>query len=242
MINIKLSESSSKKLYAEIQNKVEGMKELNTIKTKNQIVSSEFSMSAIKFVKTTNLLAKSAKKYFHHVYDWGGVGSETSRLFRIVKTQESSGTASIYYKFNNSRKRAPIAKELTMPGVNGKRVTRSGIFKRKAEVMEDGGSANFVTSRYIAFSPKGGGIVFIPPGKSITIKNPGGKETTGSFDKHFKSWWIANFGKSLEQAGAYIKIEKNVARALSKKGAGKSAARDAIASTLKQYQTIGSVI
>lgn len=242
MINIRLSESSTKNLYAEIQNKVDGMKELNTVKTKNEIMSAEFSMSAIKFVKTTNLLARSAKKHFHHVYDWNGVGTESSRLFRIIKTQEVGGSASIYYKFNNSRKKAPIAKELTIPGASGKKVTRSGIFKRKAEIMESGKSVNFITSRYIAFSPKGGGLVFIPPGKSITIKNPGGSDTSGSFDRHFRSWWIANFGNSLEQSGAFLKLEKNVASALSKKNASRSAVRNAISSTLNQYQVIGSVI
>lgn len=242
MINVRVSETSSKSLYAEIEKKIDGMKELNTVRTKNQILSAEFSMSAIKFVKTTNLLARSAKKHFHHVYDWNGVGAEPSRLFRIIKTQESSGTASIYYKFNNSRKKAPIAKELSTPGPSGRKVTRSGIFKRKAEIMESGKSVNFTTSRYIAFSPKGKGIVFIPPGKSITIKNPGGADTVGSFEKHFRTWWMANFGNSLEQSGVYLKLEKNIARALNKRNAGRSAARDAIYSTLKQYQVIGSVI
>jgi hypothetical protein len=242
MINVKVSENSSKRLYAEIQNKIDGIKELKTVRTKNEIMSAEFSMSAIKFVKRTNLLARSAKSSFHHVYDWNGVGIESSRLFRIIKRQESGGGASIYYKFNNSRKNAPIAPSLTIPGVSGKRVTRSGVFKRKAEIMENGQEVSFTTSRYIAFSPKGGGIAFVPPGKTINIKNPGGVQVAGSFEKHFRLWWTSNFGNSLDQAGVYMKMEKNVARALTRKNAGKDAARSAIYRTLKPYQTVGSII
>jgi hypothetical protein len=242
MINIRVSPASSQRLYAEIENKIEGIKELKSVRSKNEIMSAEFSMSAIKFIKRTNLLARSAKKSFHHVYEWGGAGNESSRLFRIIKKQEAGGNASIYYKFNNSKKNAPIAPALTIPGRTGRRVTKSGVFKRKAEIMESGKEINFTTSRYIAFSPRSGGVVFVPPGKTISIKNPGGKQTTGSFEKHFRAWWTVNFGNSLDQAGVFKKLEKNVARALTKKGSDKNSARAAIQSTLSPYQTIGSVI
>lgn len=242
MINIYVSPESSKRLYAEIENKIDGIKELKTVRSKNEIMATEFSMSAMKFVKRTNMLARSVKKSFHHVYEWNGAGQESSRLFRVFKKQEGGGNISIYYKFNNSKKNSPIARELTIPGTSGRRVVKSGIFKRKAEVMESGAEVNFTTSRYIAFSPKSGGIVFIPPGKSINIKNPGGEATTGSFEKHFRSWWLANFGSSMNEAGVFKKLEKNVARALNRKSAGKMAARSAIESTLRPYQTVGSVI
>lgn len=243
MIKFLVTPTSSQKLYVEMQNKVTGMKELKSVRSKNEIISAEYSMSAIKFVKSTNLLARSAKKSFHHVYEWGGAGNEPSRLFRIVKKQEGAGNISIYYKFNNSKKRSPIAKALTTPGTSGKRVTKSGVFKRKAEIMENGQQVSFTTSRYIAFSPKKSkGIVFVPPGKTINIKNPGGKKTTGSFEKHFRVWWKVNFGKSLTAAGVYKKLEKNVAMALSKRGASKNEAAAAVRSTLKKYQIVGSVI
>lgn len=242
MINVMVTESSKKALYAEMDKKVEGMKELTTVRTRHEIMSAAFSMSAIKFVKTTNVMARSIKKSFHHVYEWNAVGTESGRLFRIIKRQEAGGAAQIYYKFNNSKKKSPIAQALTVPGPSGRVVTRSGIFKRKAEVMESGRSVNFVTTRYIAFSPKSGGIVFIPPGKSITIRNPGGEDTSGSFDKHFRSWWMINFQNTFNESAIPKRLEKNVARALNKKGAGRTSARDAISKTLRQYQVVGSVI
>jgi hypothetical protein len=242
MINIRVSQHSSRRLYAEIEKKIEGMKELKSVRAKNEIMSAEYSISAINFVKKTNLLAKSIKKSFHHVYEWNGAGNESARLFRVIKKQEGGGNISIYYKFNNSKKRSPISPVLTVPSISGRKVTRSGIFKRKAEVMESGQEVSFRTSRHIAFSPRSGGIVFVPPGKTISIKNPGGKSTTGSFEKHFRSWWTVNFGNALKSRGVFNKIEKNVARALTKKGAGKAAAMNALKSTLSPYQIVGSAI
>ncbi len=242
MININVSPKSSKLLYAEIENKIDGIKELNTVKTKNEIISAAFSISSLKFIKTTNMTARSIKKSFHHVYEWNQVGTESGRLFRIIKKQESGGNASVYYKFNNSKKKAPISKILSTPGENGKSVTRSGIFKRKAEVMESGSQVSFITSRYIAFSPKSGGIVFVPPGRTITIKNPGGEGTSGTFEKHFKTWWAMNFNKVFNESGIITNLEKNVASALSKNNAGKNAAAAAIQRTLSSYQIVGSVI
>lgn len=242
MISLTVTPESSKRLYVEIQNKIDGMKELKSVQTKNELISTAFSISALKFVSKTNMLARSAKKSFHHVYEWDSVGKESGRLFRIIKKQNTGGSASIYYRFNNSKKNSPIASALKVPGPTGKVVTRSGIFKKKAEVMESGQSVNFITSRYIAFSPKGGGLVFVPPGRTINIKSPGGSATTGSFEKHFKIWWTTHFQTSLDEKGIFSKLEKNVARALNKKNAGRSAAKIAILDTLKSYQKIGSII
>jgi hypothetical protein len=242
MINIHVSSKSSKLLYAEIENKVDGIKELNTVRTKNEIMSAAFSVASIKFIKNTNMLSRSVKKSFHHVYEWGQVGTESGRLFRIFKKQETGGNASIYYKFNNSSKKSPISNILSTPGSNGKSVTRSGVFKKKAEVMENGKEVSFITSRYIAFSPRSGGIVFVPPGRTIKIKNPGGEATSGSFEKHFRAWWAMNFNKIFNESGITKSLENNVSLALSKNNAGRNAARQAIQRTLTPYQTIGSVI
>jgi len=207
MISLYITKQSSTRLYAEIENKVGGIKELTTVATKHQLVSAAFSIGALKFIKRTNILSRSLGKSFHHVYDWNQLGMESGRLFRIIKRQETGGHASIYYKFNNSRKRVPIAPELKSPGKTGKVVNRSSIFKRKAEVMENGKPASFVTSRTIAFSNKGR-IIFVHKGKTINIKNPGGKDTTGSFEAHFRSWWMANFPLILDNSGVTKKLEK----------------------------------
>jgi len=242
MINIKVTESSKNELYTEIQNKISGIDQLLNSETKNDLMSAAYSIAALKFVKQTNLLARSAKKSFHHVYEWNQSGKESGRLFRIIKRQQNSGSASIYYKFNNSKVKSPISPTLQKPGKSGKTVKKSGVFKRKAEVMESNSSVSFTTSRYIAFSPKRGSIVFIPPGKTINIMNPGGTAVNGSFRKHFNSWWRLNFPTILETENIPNSLEVNVSRSLNVRGAGSIQARSAIKSVLSPYLVVGSVI
>lgn len=241
MVRILITPDSSRKLYAEMQNKVDGAKELTTLRTQKMLMDTAFSISALKFVKQTNALGRSVKKNFHHVYEWGGSGKESARLFRIVKKNNSIGSASIYYKFNNSKKASPISQSLKVPGPTGKIVKTSGVFKRKADVMEKGEPVSFITKRTIAFDP-GNGIVFIPPGKTISIKSPGGDATTGSFEEHFRTWWMTNFPTSLDSAGVIKKLELNLSKTLNANYAGRSAARYTIENTLRRYMTIGSVV
>lgn len=241
MISIKVTPKSSKLLYNEIQNKIDGVKEFNTAITRRQLMSAAFSIGSMDFVKKTHVLSRSLKKSFHHVYEWNQVGTESGRLYRIIKRNETGGSGSIYYKFNNSRKKSPIDPGLKSPGRTGKVVTTSGIFKRKAEVMEDGQSVSFLTSRTIAFMSSDG-IKFIPEGKLVKIRKPGGDETTGSFEKHFRVWWMTNFPHILVKAGVVKKLEMNLARALNKKNAGRYAAKQAISQTLNKYTLTGSVI
>lgn len=241
MISVTVDPISSQRMYLEIEKKIDGIKELKSSQTRKKMMDVAFSIAALKFVKRTNLLARANKSSFHHVYEWGGTGSETSRLFRVIKKSGSSGSATVYYKFNNSKKMAPISPSLKSPGPTGKIVSKSGVFKNKARVMESGTPVSFITSRTIAFE-SGGSIVFIPPGKTINIKNPGGSDTTGAFERHFKEWWMTNFPHVLDEKGIIQKLEKNVAAALSKNGAGRSAAQRAIDVTLNRYKVIGSVV
>lgn len=241
MITVKVDPISANRMYAQIDEKIDGMKELMSAQTKGMLMDVAFSKSALKFVKVTNMLARSNKSSFHHIYEWGGTGNEASRLFRLIKKSSGGGNASVYYKFNNSKKKSPIDPVLSTPGPTGRYVSKSGVFKRKAEVMESGSGVSFITSRTIAIAP-GGSIIFIPPGKTINIKNPGGQGVAGSFEKQFMQWWTINFSKSLDDSGVIKSLETSVARALSRSGAGRQEARNAIRSSLSRYKIIGSVI
>lgn len=241
MIKLFITPNSENMMYAEIRNKVDGIKELKSARTKTKLLDVAFSKSALKFVRKTNMMARSNKSMLHHVYEWEGSGQESSRLFRIIKKGGVAGSASIYYKFNNSRKRSPIDPSLKVPGATGKVVSKSGIFKNKARVMEDGTPVSFVTSRTIAI-PSENGISFIPPGKTINIRNPGGSSTTGSFSKHFRLWWTTYFPTALDKEGIPQKLERSVASALRVKGAGRAAAAAAVSRSLGRYKTVGSVI
>lgn len=240
MINLKITEESQKKLYDEMQNKINGSKELTSSKTRQELTNAIFSVSSIKFIKTTNLRARSAASSFHHVYEWNKVGQESGRLFRLLKTNNSYG-ASIYYKFINSKKVVPLPKEISRPGNTGKKVGKSKIFKRKAEVMESGKPVQFITRKTIVFSDKGR-LVFIPPGKTVNILNPGGKQTNNSFSKHFMTWWMTMPAQIAEETGIFKSLENSVARALDVTYAGPQQASLAISKTLNSYEVVGSVI
>jgi len=242
MINVYIDSSSQNKLYAELNNKITGIKELSSGYAEKEMLDAAFSIAALKFVKSTNLLARSKKSYFHHIYEWEQVGKETGRLFRLIKKNNGLGSATIYTKFNVSKKRSPISSILRTPGKSGRMVKNSGVFKNKAEVMESGTPVGFITTRTIAFVGKDRNIVFVPSGKNISIKNPGGKDTVGAFSKHFASWWSINFSGILDNSGVIRKVEANVAQTLNRKGAGKSDVRRTISMTLAPYKTIGSVI
>lgn len=240
MINIKITTDSQKRLYSEIQNKINGSKEATSVKTKKELTDAIFSISSLEFIKATNLRARSLKSSFHHIYEWNKVGQESGRLFRLLKTNNVSG-ATVYYKFNNSTKVVPLSPEVKTPGSTGKYVKKSKIFKRKSEVMEKGGPVSFSSTKTIVFSNKGN-LVFVPPGKIITIKNPGGREVKGAFDAHFISWWMTMPMTIANKKGIFMQLENSIARALSRTNAGRSAASLAISQTLRKYELVGSVI
>lgn len=218
------------------------MKELSSPMSKRQIADAAFSMSVVQFLKNTDLKASSrGRKSLHHVYEWNEVGEQSGRLFRIIKTNEAPGAMSIYYKFNNSKKVVPIPKALKTPGPTGKSVKKSKIFKRKAEVMEEGRSVSFQTKKTIVFLQKRN-LVFVPKNKVINILNPGGKQTTNAFSKHFISWWSTKPNSIITKSGMFESLEKNVSRALSKKKAGRQAAMDAIRKTTNKYTVVRNVV
>lgn len=240
MINLKITTDSQSKLYREVQNKISGAKEATSLKTRSELLDAVFSLSSLEFVKTTNMRARSFPASFHHVYEWGQVGRESGRLFRIMHAKRST-SSSVYYKFNNSKRVVPISSELKTPGNTGKFVKKSSIFKRKAEVMESGQPTSFTSSKTIVFS-NNGSLVFVPPGKNITIKSPGGEETSGAFSKHFLSWWMTKPQEVAIKNNVYGKMSNSIAQSLNITGAGRSASSAAISRVLRSYSLIGSVV
>lgn len=241
MISMKITPESRKRLDVELKNKLDGTKELTSMKTKKQVFDAVFSISAPEFIKYTNFKARSMPNALHHVYEWGSVGSESGRLFRIVKTSQTGSTGMIYYNFTNSKKRVPVPDILRQPGPTGKTVGASKIFKKKAEFMESGQPATFTSKKTVVFSSNNK-IVFVPPNRPITIKSPGGRDTTGAFEKHFVSWWMTKPTELVNKTGMFKNLEGAVSKTLNVTGSGRSATASAISRSLSKYRLIGSVI
>jgi len=129
-----------------------------------------------------------------HVYEWYQTGSPSARLFNINYTVSNLGL-SINSTFTQSRS---VKKESNVP------------FYNKAKIMEAGVPVVIkpVRSPVLVFN-EGGETVFTK--KSITIRNPGGSQAQGSFEKTMDEFILRYFKQSfLRASGIYDYIKKPV--------------------------------
>lgn len=127
--------------------------------------------------------ARSNASALHHVYEWYQTGSPQARLFDINYTVSNLGL-SINSTFKQSRS---VQADSSTP------------FYNKAKIMEDGipvvikPKKNSVLRFY-----EGGETVFTS--KPITVRNPGGEEVQGSFERVFDEFMIRYFTQAFLRA------------------------------------------
>ena len=116
----------------------------------------------------------------HHVYEWGGVGKEASRLFEI-KSSASKRIITFTGNFLKSSTPSPDS---------------NAVFYDKANIMEN--------KIQVVVEPKFSNVlVFDVDGEqvfttnAIYISNPGGDEVAGSFGRVVDSFFNVYFTKSL---------------------------------------------
>ena len=118
--------------------------------------------------------ARTKPKSLHHVYEWNKTGQTTSRLFKLNRIDSIGLSFKINYDLKLSKS--------SVPTKNRKQKSRY-VFANKAAVMEKG--------MPIIIRPKSaerlvfeidGEVVFMPKGKSVTVKSPGGRASTNQFD------------------------------------------------------------
>lgn len=145
--------------------------------------------------------ARSNRSALHHVYEWYQTGSPEARLFDIQYSVSNLGL-SVNSTFRQSR---TIQADSNTP------------FYNKARIMEEGipvvvkPKANSVLRFY-----EGGETVFVK--KPITIRNPGGEEVQGSYERVFDEFMMRYFTQGFLRASGlfdYIKkptiFKKNIA-------------------------------
>ena len=154
--------------------------------------------------------ARSNSSALHHVYEWYQTGSPNSRLFDINYTVSNLGL-SLNATFRQSR---TVQEDSSTP------------FYNKAKIMEDGipvvitPNKNSVLRFY-----EGGQTVFTS--KSVTVRNPGGEEVQGSFERVFDEFMKRYFTQAFLRASGisdYISnpiIYKNNLKAGSRQGKSK---------------------
>lgn len=125
--------------------------------------------------------ARTKPKSLHHVYEWNKVGQETSRLFKLNKLESTGLSFKINYELKLSKS--------SVPTKNRKQKSRY-VFANKAAVMEKG--------MPIIIRPKSaerlvfeidGEVVFMPKGKSVTVRSPGGRASTNQFDLAYSRYF-----------------------------------------------------
>jgi hypothetical protein len=139
--------------------------------------------------------ARANSSSMHHVYEWYKTGSPTSRLFNLNYTVSNLGLS-----INSTFKQSSTMKEdMTVP------------FYNKAKIMENGIP--------VVIKPKGNGALKFKEGgqeifvrKAVTVRNPGGEEVEGSFERVFDEFMRTYFTQAfLRSSGLLAYLNKPVA-------------------------------
>lgn len=239
MMQFKVDPKSLNNVMAETIQKVEGMKVLITPRAKEEIAKASFTILAKEFIRRTSVLASTYPKVYHHVYEWNHVGDPAHKLYKLTRVNISGGNLLINSSFLQSNVPVPIDPILQKPGKNGKIVTRSSIFKNKAEMMESGRPSRPFSAKNaqaLAFVSNGK-IVFIKKPNTRIIRNPGGRATVGSYGKQFYRWFgnPVTINAAITKSGLYESIEKNVAKALNVNKTGATASLRALKQVTDAY-------
>ena len=125
--------------------------------------------------------ARIKPRSLHHVYEWNKTGQTTSRLFKLNKLESTGLSFKIDYEFTPSK--------TSVPSKNRKQTSRY-VFTNKASVMEKGLPIIIrpKSSERLVFEIDGQ-AVFMPKGKSVTVKSPGGRASTNQFDLAYSRYF-----------------------------------------------------
>lgn len=135
--------------------------------------ASEVKQALKEFIDASARVNPSA---LHHIYEWHQAGSPDARLFDL-ECNVTQGGISVYGTFNQSKS---IKEGSKTP------------FYNKAEVMENGIPVTIspTYSSVLVFDDNGQRVFTRKP---ITIENPGGKATQGSFERVFDQFFNQYF-------------------------------------------------
>lgn len=135
--------------------------------------------------------ARANRDALHHVYEWHQTGSPSGRLFDLTYTVSNVGL-SINSTFRQSR---TLAENATVP------------FYNKARIMENGIPVIIKPKRVALRFNGGDGEVFTR--RPVNVRNPGGEEVQGSFERTFDEFMKFYFTQGfLRASGIFEYIKK----------------------------------
>jgi len=155
-----------------------------------------FDQISIDFGNYIDALARSKPKSLHHVYEWKKTGNKAARLFRLNKISEEGLSFRVNYDFLPSRSMVPAS--------TGKRRHMLG----KPLVIRPKNAERLVFEI-------DGETVFMPKGKSVTVRRPGGSASTNQFTlahSRFFSGRLVN--ESIKKSGFQKVFNSRITKAL----------------------------
>jgi len=140
--------------------------------------------------------ARANPSQFHHVYEWKSVGDPSARLFKLKTKNQNGLSFQIGYDFEMSK--------IAVPSNFGN--TRH-VFRNKAVVMEEGGPLVIrpKNAERLVFEVRGS-MVFMPKGKSVTVRRAGGGKTTSRFKIAYAQFFRGNLVSSSIKRSGFQKI------------------------------------
>lgn len=160
-----------------------------------QAITTIAKVSLGKFIDSE---ARLSPKSLHHVYEWNQTGKPLGRLWKIDGTYKS-GSIVLSSEFRPSKTFAP-----------NKYGPRRSKFIFKADVMEKGQPVRITArnAQALHFYSKDGDPVFIPKGKFVTVKTPGGKQVKGSYKKTMNRFLASSrLLVDIQESGILARIE-----------------------------------
>lgn len=156
----------------------------------------------------------------HHVYEWNMIGVPQARLWStVMRGRGREREISWNWKASKSIRPIPIVD----PGPQGQQLREVHVFVWKAPIMEYNVpvTINPKIADHLAFPDPTikRGLFFTSAG--VTLRNPGGKSTTGAFTAAFTDWWTGSgaetaFDDRLKQALEQDFSERSLAPSIPK--------------------------
>jgi hypothetical protein len=149
--------------------------------------------------------SRTSPKSFHHVYEWGRIGEDEARLFRLKKLPADGLSLKVNYELTDSKSFVPSENS------NNKHV-----FVKKAEIMEQGKTVIIAPrfSERLVFEVDGY-TVFMPKGQSVTVRKPGGAATKNSFFSAYRYFFTGQLvNMSIKKSGFQRLFNSSLSRAL----------------------------
>lgn len=135
--------------------------------------------------------ARANSAALHHVYEWYQTGSPNARLFDISYTVSNVGL-SVNSTFKQSR---TVSEDGTVP------------FYNKATIMENGIPVLIKPKRTALRFRAGGEEIFTR--KPVNVRNPGGEEVEGSFERTFDEFMRNYFTQGFLRASGLMDYISN---------------------------------